>query len=127
MKLTEESEKMVKMSRNTQFRLIKHSSENKLRIVKTSHTRAGNMTERDSGFRPTTGLGMVSDSTQGTEGLNKRKEVFSKTIKQAGFLQNMTLKDLFSQNKNGLLPEIITESKKEHEGGQKTAQFLGFN
>ena len=95
---------MMKISRNTANRLNKHTSMNTLRIVKTSHSRAGHLTDRETTMRPTTGLGLITESTQGTEEGHKRRKIFSrKGMNPSGIPNNMSLAALFSQTKQEIV------------------------
>ena len=92
--------KMMKISRNTTHRLNKHISMNTLRLIKTSHSRLGNLTERETTARPTTGLGLITESTQGTEVTHNRRRVFSrKGVNPPTFPSNLPLAALFNQSK----------------------------
>jgi hypothetical protein len=57
--------KGLKNSRNSEIRLGNYNSAQNLRKIRTSQSRFGNLTSRESGFRPTTGLGLATESTVG--------------------------------------------------------------
>lgn len=55
----------LKNSRNREIRLGSYNSAQNLRKIRTSQSKFGNMTSRESGLRPTTGLGLATESTAG--------------------------------------------------------------
>ena len=78
----EELIKELQTSRNRHSALKHYNSTNTLRKIRTSQARIGGLTSRGSNLRPTTGLGLVSESTYDS---GATPNEFSKTSQASGF------------------------------------------
>lgn len=76
--------KSIQASRNHNQRLKNFHSVTTIRKIRTSQARPGELTTRESNFRPTTGLGLVSEST-GSKTSRSIHPNFSKTSLKSGF------------------------------------------
>ena len=80
-----ELKKAIKFSRNSSNRLGNYNSTTSLRKIRTSQAKHGELTSRGSIFRPTTGLGLVSESTNGSQTSRSNFLKFSKRSQKVGF------------------------------------------
>lgn len=109
--------KGLKSSRNSSSRLNNYNSMTSFRKIKTSQTRLGGMTSRESNFRPTTGLGLVSETNYGSKTSHSTyKNSKSQTRIKNGF------KFVHPTYTTPSLP-VISDNQGQNDATMKTAYF----